>query len=294
MDDSVFAQDVGREPISVIARSVRIACPFGADDDTAGLAPDDVTVPVRTIDGPPYWGVDSVAPADRPFGDSPTLYDYVLSRSNGRPPAFFGRYLTPADTQRVTDSERAFLSQRSCKLILNYNQLRRATVETPGAKGRESGTHHANAAADLASGPGIEAPANVGAPTVWLYANIDELYNPTVEWIAGWWEGLWGRGYGPGIYFPAGKDSVKVANAMKVCSVPDIRAWCSVWSWAGQSKGSTNVEKNQFTTNLPPAYADCVHVWQYGAQCFKYAGDKTRSFDMNLATEVGYGRMWEC
>jgi hypothetical protein len=37
-----------------------------------------------------------------------------------------------------------------------------------------------------------------------------------------------------------------------------------------------------------------VDVWQYGAQCFPYRGDLTKSFDMNLASQTGYDMMWRC
>jgi hypothetical protein len=73
-----------------------------------------------------------------------------------------------------------------------------------------------------------------------------------------------------------------------------MELWCSVWSWAGQSQGSTNVSNNQFTPNPPADTPYVVDVWQYGAQCFPYRGDLTKSFDMNLASQTGYDMMWRC
>ena len=294
MNYSMFAQNEERDIDSVLAGSFRVPCPFGAGE-TSNSTPDQQAVPLKPIDGPPYWGVDCVAPAHKPLGDSPTLYDYVLANSNGRQPAFFGRYLTPSSLQRITADEQKFLRERNSKLLLNYNQLSKQGVAGKGPGARQSGKDKAYAAANLASDPEVGAPAKTGAPTIWIYANIDSGYDPSVEWIQGWWDGLWERGYAPGLYFPAGKDSAKVATAMNgYNTIPNIRAWCSVWSWAGSSKGTRNVSKNEFTTDLPPTYAECVQVWQYGGQCFKYHGDETRSFDMNLATQAGYDKMWRC
>ncbi|MGD0007059.1 MAG: glycoside hydrolase domain-containing protein [Terriglobia bacterium] len=242
------------------------------------------------IDGPPYWGVDSVKPANQPVGGSktPTLYDYVLEKSKGRPPAFFGRYLTAARNkeQLITETELQFLSDRNCRILLNYNQLSSGAVQQPFPFGQMAADKAANAASDLG------APSSIGSPSVWIYANIDAGYSPKVEWILGWWDGLWKHGYGPGIYFQLSAGSTKIAQAIETCgTIPKIELWCSVWSWASQHFGSRNVEANTFAPFPVKGHPSAVEVWQYGAKCFPYGG--TPMFDMSLANQQGYDRMWE-
>jgi hypothetical protein len=246
---------------------------------------------VPVISGPPYWGVDSVAPADKPFGDAPTLYDYVVNCSKGKAPAFFGRYLTPAEYQKITDSEIQFLRSKGCKLILNYNQLSSGTVAVGGAAGRASGRAHATKAAFFAAQ--IGAPAIRFGPIVYLYANIDSGYIPTVDWIVGWWDGLWDNGFGPGLYYPAA-GSKKIGEAVKLCKIPDPEFWISLWSWSGASRGSTNVNVDVFSPAPPFGHFRAVDVWQYAYRCFPYGGDTKKCFDMNLASQTGYDIMWAC
>jgi hypothetical protein len=242
------------------------------------------------IDGPPYWGVDSVKPANQPLGgpNTPTLYDYVLGKSQGRVPAFFGRYLTAErnKAQLITEEELQYLSDRNCKILLNYNQLSSGAVQQPFSFGQMQADRAASAASDLG------APTNIGSPRVWIYANIDAGYSPTVDWILGWWDGLWKHGYGPGIYFQLGAASTKIAKAIETCdTIPNIDTWCSVWSWACQHFGSKDVKANAFAPFPVKGHPSAVEVWQYGAKCFPWGG--TPMFDMNLATQRGYDRMWE-
>lgn len=242
------------------------------------------------IEGPPYCGVDSVKPANQPVGGSktPTLYDYVLEKSKGRPPAFFGRYLTAERNkdQLITEGELQFLSDRNCKILLNYNQLSSGAVQQPFAFGQMAADKAANAASDLG------APSSIGSPSAWIYANIDAGYSPKVDWILGWWDGLWKRGYGPGLYYPAA-GSTTIGKALETCdTIPNIELWCSVCSWSNTHFGSSNVDANTFAPIPPKGSPWVVEVWQYGAKCFPRGG--TPMFDMNLASQRGYDRMWEC
>ena len=245
---------------------------------------------LSAIVGPPYWGVDCVAPAHKPFGDEPTLYDYVVKQSNGRLPAYFGRYLTPAEYQKVTQPEVEFLSSRGCRILLNYNQFGASAVATKGQAGRDNARAHAAMAANFARGIGV--PSIRISPAVFLYANIDSGFKPSSDWIAAWWDGLWDEGFGPGLYFPAA-GSTTIANAVAKCNIPEAQYWISIWSWSGQSQKGKNTSASDFLA-VPPVFLPwAVDIWQYSTKCFAYGGDDNKSFDMNLATQVGYEIMWK-
>ncbi len=241
------------------------------------------------ISGPPYWGVDSVKPANQPAqakGFRGAYYDWIVQIANGRKPAFFGRYLT-ADSnkyQKITPEEIEFLGARNCRMLLNYNQLSSAVVRG----NRVSGDGHARMAADAAR--------KIGAPTchppiIWLYANIDSEYQPSVDWLVGWLEGLMSRGYGPGLYFPAG-GSKTCGNAIMACkNIPEPDYWISIWSWSQMSKQTKNTAKTDFSPVQPVGCGDVVDVLQYGGNCFAGEGVGVK-FDMNMANERGYDRMW--
>ena len=237
------------------------------------------------IVGPPYWGVDSVAPAHKRFGGEPTLYDFVTIHSNGRPPAFFGRYLTLNDKQRITFDEVLFLASKKCKILLCYNQMSIAEVR----KDYKNGLFHANRAADRANA--LPVRQSKFSPLVWIYANIDSGYQPTKYWLAGWWDGLWDRGYGPGIYYTAHVDSTLIQQSFEKCKKIPAPAslWLSAWSNCSSSKackdGNILRIPPQFTPDQPQT-PGVVDVWQYAGPCFNNA------FDMNLSNQRGYDRMW--
>jgi hypothetical protein len=310
MDIREFAQELGADVEAVLAASFRMPCILPPGD-----LPGSPPVLPPPIVPPPYWGVDCVAQADQPFLNSPTLWDYVLECSTPRrqkancvqpAPAFFGRYLTRVEKQGITQSERIFLRDRNCKLLLCYNEL--TNHDHPISFLREKGDavyawgrDCARNAADLALK--VKAPSG---GKVYIYANIDAGYQPSEDFICGWWEGLWGEGlvdqgrrYAPGLYFPAGTGSTLIGRAMKRCKIPGIESLCSIWSWAGQHQRTTDVDRHVFNPPLPST-PNNVDVWQYATTCFAHnvpvPGQKpyTASFDMDLATQQGYDRMWDC
>ncbi len=238
------------------------------------------------IVGPPYWGVDSVAQAHIPFGGQPTLYDFVTKHSNGRPPAFFGRYLTTNSLQRILFEEILFLASKKCKILLCYNGMRSGEVFKAT---RKQGADHANRAADRAQALGVL--SSRFSPSVWIYANIDSGYQPSDDWMAGWWDGLWDRGYGPGIYYTASTISTLIKRSLEKCKkIPSPPSrWLSAWSNCSSSKrckdGNVIRIPPQFTPPQPHT-PGVIDVWQYAGPCFN------NGFDMNLANQRGYHRMW--
>jgi len=242
------------------------------------------------ISGPPFWGVDTVLPADKPYGNHTTFYDYLLEKSEGRPPAFIGRYLVPSSNthQKIDASEVYYLAQKQCKILLNYNQFRIGTVRQNGNAGRDSGISHANDAANLAQQLGVR--PSVGSPSVWIYANIDAGYQPTAAWLAGWFDGIWSRGFGPGIYYKAHVGSTLVDRAVAECKiVPGAPfLWLSVWSWDTPVRSCKSGNSLRIPPYTPanPTTLGVVDTWQYAGVCFG------KAFDMDLASQRGYDRMW--
>ncbi len=254
------------------------------------VAKDEIWVDENLIVGPPFWGVDSVAPAHKKYRSEPepTLYDYITRLSNGGPPAFFGRYLTTDSEQRIEFDEILFLASKKCKILLCYNGM-----ETYDVKTRERGLFHANRAADRAKALGVR--SSIFSPSVWIYANIDSndnSYKPTKDWMAGWWDGLWDRGYGPGTYYSASPISNLIERSFKECKKipgPPSR-WLSAWTSHNHS-GARNCKNGKYL-RIPPQFSPAqphtlgiVDVWQYARDC-------NNAFDMNLANQRGYDKMW--
>jgi hypothetical protein len=261
----------------------------GVGTDTGGYKPP--TPP--TLSGSTFWGVDCIGQADKPLGNTPTAYDYVLSKSDGRPPAFFGRYLTPNQYQYISESEKAYLRDRNCRILLCFNDFYGSEVQ----KGRDSGLLYASRAADMARR--LQVPASPGAPLVHIYANIDSGFIPTVEWLAGWLDGVWSAGYGPGLYYSAA-GSTRLGKAFERCSVPNPDQTIAIWTWS-EKKSYVHHEGNKATVVVPPfsptppkGHPNVVRVWQYAGPCFPYKGDRKKSFDMNVANSAGYRTMWQC
>lgn len=262
-----------------------------------------------------YWGVDSVAQSNEPYPhkDSPTTrYDYVMNNYRHEI-NFFGRYLTPYAGQRIECKEIKFLQERKCRLLLCYNSMSREDVKKDRQDGYNNGLLHGSEAAhrarDVLKVPPVTPATRSTQLRIYIYANIDtgktiELsYHPTYYWMAGWWDGLWQNGFGPGIYFTAGPGSTLVERSIEKCKdVPDIIT-ISVWTnytyrdrkikiidtpgtciKAPQSIPTVLNKKDNTIDNT--IALGLVDVWQYAGNCLNGA------VDLNLATQNGYKRLW--
>jgi hypothetical protein len=150
---------------------------------------------------PPYWGVDSAAPANfrlgwkhkQPF----TLFDHVVEKYK-RTPAFWGRYVK---RYAATIDEIDYIFQRSegaCRILLIYNGISVHSM----LGGFDSGVQDANDA--LQGARALKAPRDV---IIW--GDIEGTFSlqaaakspkAVTEWTRGWWATMQGNGHASGFY----------------------------------------------------------------------------------------------
>jgi len=242
-----------------------------------------------------FWGVDSISRADEQQGAVGTLYEFVVRRM-GMQPRFWGRYLGS-----VTPAEVGFLHGLGVKVLPIYNGAGPTSV----AGGRASGNADAVNAIALATAAGV--PANSV-----VYGDIEPGWNPTADWLLGWWETFGPSPYFDGIYCnPISGNPFRSAfeTAFDQRAAQNVTAETFLWSQQPQvpnllgNKGCPTgrvARSTGFAPAVPTRSAETVDLWQFKINCLPFPGtpDVATGFvgngkiDNNLANGAALGRMW--
>lgn len=242
-----------------------------------------------------HWGVDSISRADEQQGATGSLYDFVVRRM-GLQPRFWGRYLSG-----LTAGEVDFLHGLGVKVLPIYNGAGPASV----SGGRANGAGDAAAAIAQATLAGVP-------PNTIVYGDVEPGWNPSVEWLLGWWEA-----FGPSLFFdgiycnpiPGNPFRAAFESAFDQRAAQNITADTYLWSQQPQvpnlvgNRGCPTgriARSNAFTPTLPTRSAQTVGLWQFKINCLPFPGgaDVSAGFagngkiDNDLATSVAFDRMW--
>ncbi len=236
-----------------------------------------------------YWGVDSLLPANTtnhvPGGK--TLYDFVKSKE--RAPDFWGRYIVGSKGQVLTKAEVQFLLARKCRILPVFNGISAARIKGGRAVGRE----HAKAA--IAAADGLKIP-----DYTYIYANIEWDWEPSKEWILGWWDVMYRSRFGGvgGLYCnPAPFNghlnkplAAAISEAKRTGMMVNVPYMCPLFS-SGPSKGcGANRKTLKYAPFRSPAHPNGSVIWQYAINCHKSGSHGL--FDKDLANARGYRTMW--
>jgi len=237
---------------------------------------------VRDQDVQENWGVDSFDPATIPVPGEKglNLYDYIVKKE-GRKPSFFGRYLTHRQkTAELTSKEAKFLLDLECRILLFHAAgMWFGAVRKVGAEGITSGR--------LAAQTAIAAATKLSVPdSVYIYANIEPEWEPTTDWMLGWWKAFGDSAYeGSGFYCGASafKPFTKAVETANQQFDERTRKQRPVL-WFTQPSSNP-------TSGAMPRPADnpfAVQGWQYGFS----RGKPNFQYDVNVATDNALTRMW--
>jgi hypothetical protein len=231
------------------------------------------------------WGIDSSIRANQVVGKQ-LVYDLVCNLTK-RTPAFWGRYIIGGVNQTLTRAEAALLHDKGCR-ILPISSCTATEVAGDYKAGRGS--------AERAKG----AARGLGIPRrVFIYADIEQPFKPSVKWLTGWWDGMRESEYGGygGLYCENSPVNAWF-NKPYQAALKEYRATYAavdqkVFLWA---------QSPHTSCNTAPAWpdehvGDGVRLWQYATDCYNAIlppvnGHKIGLCDMNLAINEGFEHMW--
>lgn len=234
-----------------------------------------------------FFGVDSylIATESRAVHGNKTLYDYVVQTKDT--PDFWGRYIGGAnDKNKLTRKEASELLSKGCMILPIYNKIRHTGGK---AEGLEDAKNAIKAALEL------KMPENV-----YIYANIESHWKPTVPWILGWCEGMFRSVYGgaggfycnPSIW---GYFRYRYADAIKEAAkgklMPHLAHYTKLFV-LGPSKGCQAKwsDLNFAEAFRHPDNPNGTVLWQYAINCDKRG--KHGLYDQILAIERGLHTLW--
>ena len=247
-----------------------------------------------------HWGVDSYNRADAKVQGTggKTLFDHVVdkfknhpARKNKKSPDFWGRYIGAANP--LTKQEAQFLLQKDCRILVIYNKpgvLNNKTKKPVGT--RTDGENAANDA--IAAAKKLKIPGKI-----FLYANIEHWMRPSKDWILGWCLTMYRSQYaGAGGFYCNTWDlshfSIEYKKALKKETTPKILPHhCQLYAQGPHKSGCQGIPSNytpqQMTGQPQPA------VWQYAINCEKQkvGGKEIGLYDLDLANDSGFNRMWK-
>jgi hypothetical protein len=231
-----------------------------------------------------FWGVDSFNPSTIavPGENGASMYEYIVKRERRRP-AYYGRYLThTSKPATLTGGEAKFLHGLDCKILPFHARIGGGSVSLSGASGVASGQAHAKTALEAARG--LHIPNNV-----YIYANIEPEWQPTLDWMLGWWEIYAKSEYAGSGGFYCGASAFKT-YAAAVEEAKNRFDWgistMHPVLWVTQSSGGA--DPSAYGAPKPPGTPFVVRGWQYGFQ----HGKPNFQYDSNTTTPLGLEHMW--
>ena len=232
------------------------------------------------------WGVDSVAPAHQPVGGATgklTFYDHLVAK--GMKPDFFGRYLVAPKEQRLSKGEVRYLLDRGCRILPVF----RAEIPT------ENSTLADGKSAAIKAITAAEALQMPGG--VFIYADIEPDWKPSVDYLLGWCKEMMGSKYGGAGGFYCNNWSLShfmrsYQKAFDSMAMPTKERMINLWC---QHPAKTcSASAISFSPELPAFHKTGPVVWQYAINCLKFNlnGKPIGLIDMNLANQRGFDDMW--
>ena len=217
-------------------------------------------------DSPTYvWGVDSAS-----FTTENLL---ACVREHIGAPKVWGRYLGDKDgvSYGLKKEEVQLLHAEGIRLLLIYNHFE-------DARGFDNGKKQAAQAIQLAK--------NLGAPPgVAIFADIEPGYPVDAAFIRGWFEGLAGSDYQPGIYGIFAPDRQLTAAFQKAVQAnPQVKTETIIWSAFPQIGITTEQEAPSFQGQAPEG--SLLLGWQYGIDA------QSCNIDTNLFKEDLLQYLW--
>lgn len=204
-----------------------------------------------------------------------------------RQPDFWGRYL---GRHQITAGEAEYIFEQSggkCRILLAYNN-----VGPVGVRGnRQAGIDAARDA--IARATALNVPRGT-----FIYCDIEGKYRPSVDFIQGWWEGMWNSIYGGagGIYCKTTEPNfvrpyLSAVRAGNPTLAPDFPIWAR-YLWTTRPQVSGRHKPGDYSIFAPIEPSDTQGGLQGVTVIHQYALDKYGMVDFDLANQAGYDSMW--
>ena len=250
------------------------------------------------------WGVNSWNRANLPIGGH-TLYERVTEWAHRRP-GFWGRYIgrgSATTAPPLTPDEAGYLLHEGCRILVIYNAVGAAEIRG----GYADGLAHANRA--LSAAKGISVPAGVR-----IYLDIEPEFQPSPDWLLGWWEGMKASPYAGtgGVY--ANPDMLNIVRpygaALDALPLAD-RTMQTRYHWSTRPSRDGRPPPHELNDALfqprrmgesrgeDPggiagafAWNDPVVLWQSARECMTIGASTHGYVDLNYANEAGFHDLW--
>jgi hypothetical protein len=236
-------------------------------------------------------GFDLGAPLLPPAGVSaaalPGALPPTLRLPGYRQPDFWGRYL---GRHQITTAEAEYIFEQSngrCRILLAYNNVGPVGV----AGNRQAGLDAARDA--VAQATALNVPRGT-----FIYCDIEGKYNPSVDFIQGWWEGMRDSTYGGrgGIYCKTTAPNfvnpyLTAVRADNPNLWPDFPFWAR-YLWTTRPQVPHQHKPGAYSTFAPIEPSDRQGGLSGVTVIHQYALDKYGMVDFDVANQKGYDSMW--
>jgi hypothetical protein len=262
------------------------------------------------LDADHPWGVDSSTVTHKPIPQlgNRTLFDWVVAQV-GMVPQFWGRYIglkpdpnVPLQSPLTADEADYIFSHsnKQCRILVVYNALN----DTPPSRlpNGQRLLHAGSVRNDFMAGQldvqsAVRAATDASVPadyTNMIYGDIEDAWQPTAEWIRGWWDGMRSSAYQGqgGLYANLNVPNFTQPYLMAQGLSPAGAG--SRFLWSTQPVRGCVLPRNINFDYQPVQIPNCldpVVLWQYGRDV--YRGCLSGWADFNLCNGDGYDSMWE-
>lgn len=249
-----------------------------------------------------YWGVNSWNRADTVIHGR-SLFNIVKDYAHGTVPSFWGRYIgvgSHTHTPPLTLAEAEFIFRESghmCRILVIYNGSSGSQMRGGFADGVDRGRDATNRAKDAGVPPGVR-----------IYLDIEPQWEPTADFLLGWWDAMKHSAYAGmgGVY--ANPDFHNIRRpyfaALSRLSLED-RVMYTRYHWSTRPNMSCRHHPLDMLSSFHPRrmgqradiavpgsladWTDPVVLWQYARSCL---GTGHGLVDLDLADHFGYADLW--
>ena len=205
------------------------------------------------------FGVDSATGTTTAMADGTLFIDYitrVATPPGGPSLSFWGRYI--GGLYSITSGEAAFLQTRNFKILVIYNGAGPGSVQGGLSAGQN------DAAKAVKAAHALDIPAGRA-----IFADVENTWLPTPDWIKAWATSIAAAGYVPGYYCnPNPKDSTFCNQFCAAATQEPAVARSLIYSCNPCHLGAPSPPRPAAIQATIPSCGAAGVIWQYAVTCY--------------------------